>query len=131
VFPNAQNQLFADQFVNAHLLVDTLAGVVRVPTAAVQVGQPGAFVWLIAANGKVTSQAVTLGPTDGQFEQVLTGLKPGDRVVSDGSDRLKDGMQVSVTPAPPAPGSAVQAAPTAGQRRRGTGQRKPAAPPAP
>lgn len=96
IFPNAHNQLFPNQFVNAHLLVDTLTNVVRVPVAAVQAGAPGAFVWVIGPNGTVSDRPVTLGPVDGQFQQVISGLKPGEQVVTDGIDRLQAGMRVTV-----------------------------------
>jgi multidrug efflux system membrane fusion protein len=96
IFPNARNELFPNQFVNAHLLVDTLTNVVRVPTQAVQIGAPGSFVWVVNDNNTVSSRTVTLGPTDGAYEQVLSGLQAGDRVVTDGTDRLRDGMKVTI-----------------------------------
>jgi multidrug efflux system membrane fusion protein len=106
IFPNPKNELFPDQFVNAHLLVNTLANVVRVPVQAVQIGEPGSFVWLVNDDNTVSSQPVTLGPTDGSFDQVISGLQAGDRVVTDGTDRLRDGMKVSVpTPASMTPGT--------------------------
>ncbi|MGA9865904.1 MAG: efflux RND transporter periplasmic adaptor subunit [Acetobacteraceae bacterium] len=101
-FPNAKSQLFPFQFVNARLLVNTLANVVRVPVAAVQLGSPGTYVWLIGADGTVTAQPVNLGPVDGQFQQVISGLTPGQRVVTDGTDRLRAGMKVTVPAAPAA-----------------------------
>jgi multidrug efflux system membrane fusion protein len=96
IFPNDKNQLFPNEFVNAHLLVNTLTNVVRVPVAAVQIGAQGSFVWLIDQNGTVTSKPVKLGPVDGQFQQVDSGLQVGNRVVIDGADRLRDGMKVTI-----------------------------------
>jgi multidrug efflux system membrane fusion protein len=102
IFPNANYELFPNQFVNAHLLVNTLTNVLRVPTQAVQIGAPGNFVWVVNDDNTVSAQTVTLGPTDGPYEQVISGLQPGDRVVTDGTDRLRDGTKVSV-PATVAP----------------------------
>ena len=118
-FANPQNVLFPSQFVNARLLVDTLHNVTRVPVAAVQQGAPGAFVYVINANGTVSVKPIKVGPTDGSLEQVTSGLAPGDRVVTDGTDRLRDGAKVTV-PAAKAPAAPTPAAPTG----------QPAAPPA-
>ena len=96
VFPNPKDALFPNQFVNARLLVDTLHEVTRVPVAAVQQGAPGAFVYVINANNTVSVKTVKLGVTDGSLTQVLSGLSPGDRVVTDGTDRLRDGAKVTV-----------------------------------
>jgi membrane fusion protein, multidrug efflux system len=107
-FPNPKNELFPNEFVNAHLLVDTLSNVVRVPVPAVQVGTPGTYVWFIDRNDTVTARPVKLGPVDGQFQQVISGLQPGDRVVTDGTDRLRDGMKVTIpaaSPSGPVPGT--------------------------
>ncbi len=96
LFPNPNDALFPNQFVNARLLVDTLHNVTRVPVAAVQQGAPGAFVYVINADDTVSVKTVKLGVTDGALEQVVSGLSPGDRVVTDGTDRLKDGAKVTV-----------------------------------
>jgi membrane fusion protein, multidrug efflux system len=103
-FDNPKNVLFPSQFVNARLLVDTLHNVTRVPVAAVQQGAPGAFVYVINANNTVSVTPIKVGPTDGPLEQVISGLTPGERVVTDGTDRLRDGAKVTV---PAAKGSAA------------------------
>ena len=109
IFPNDKNQLFPNEFVNAHLLVNTLTNVVRVPMAGVQIGAQGSFVWLINQDLTVTSRPVKLGPVDGQHQQVVSGLKTGDRVVIDGADRLRDGMKVTIPTAQSAtPGAPAQ-----------------------
>ncbi len=95
-FQNPGYRLYPNQFVNVHLLVDTIADAVRVPVTAVQRGQQGTFVYLIAANNTVSVRPVTLGPTDGDFQAVTDGLQPGDRVVTDGTDRLREGALVSL-----------------------------------
>jgi membrane fusion protein, multidrug efflux system len=118
IFPNDKNQLFPNEFVNAHLLVNTLTNVVRAPVAAVQIGAQGSFVWVINQNDTVTSKPVRLGPVDGQFQQVISGLQTGDRVVIDGADRLRDGMKVTIPTPQAAPGSPAQHA----HGHRGGGQ---------
>jgi multidrug efflux system membrane fusion protein len=95
-FPNNDNALFPNQFVNARLLLKTLRQVVRVPVAAIQNGAPGTFVYLVKADGTVGVQVIKTGVTDGDETQVLSGLKRGDTVVVDGTDRLKDGAKVTV-----------------------------------
>ncbi|HET9019487.1 MAG TPA: MdtA/MuxA family multidrug efflux RND transporter periplasmic adaptor subunit [Acetobacteraceae bacterium] len=96
IFPNADEMLFPNQFVNARLLVNTLQGVVTVPTAAVQRGAPGAYVWLVKPDDTVTVRPVRTGPVDGDHEQIIEGLQVGDRAVIDGTDRLREGAHVSV-----------------------------------
>ncbi len=105
LFPNARNQLFPFEFVNVHLLVDTLTHVVRVPVAAVQLGAPGTYIWVINANDTVTARPVKLGPVDGQYQQALSGLTAGERVVTDGTDRLRDGTKITIPPPETASGS--------------------------
>lgn len=115
LFPNPKNALFPSQFVNARLLVDTLHNVARVPVSAIQQGAPGAFVYVIGADNTVSVKTVKLGVTDGSLVQVVSGLSPGDRVVTDGTDRLRDGAKVTVpataqTPGAGRPGRAQPAA---------------------
>ncbi len=99
-FGNADNALFPQQFVNARLLVQTLKGVVVAPQGAVQTGAPGPFVYLVKPGGTVAVQAVKTGPGENGTVQILDGLKPGDQVVTDGLDRLRDGARISVSPPP-------------------------------
>ncbi len=110
VFPNRQERLYPNQFVNAHLLLDTLADVVRVPLAAVQRGAPGDFVYVIGADHRVSVRVVKLGPVDGPWQAVLSGLKPGEEVVTDGTDQLRPGALVTVPPSLPAGDSHAAAA---------------------
>jgi membrane fusion protein, multidrug efflux system len=102
MFDNPDELLYPNQFVNARLLVNTMQETVRVPVPAVQRGEPGTFVYVINADNTVSVRPVKLGPTDGGYAAVLSGLQPGDRVVTDGTDRLRDGAAVTV----PAPGQA-------------------------
>lgn len=96
LFANPDELLYPNQFVNAHLLVNTMQNTVRVPVPAVQRGEPGTFVYLINADNTVSVRPIKVGPTDGGFEAVLSGLNPGDRVVTDGTDRLRDGVPVTL-----------------------------------
>jgi membrane fusion protein, multidrug efflux system len=98
-FDNLDDKLFPNQFVNARLLIKSLRGVVTVPSSAVQRGAPGTYVYLVGAEDTVSARAVDLGPLDGAMFAVNAGLAPGDRVVVDGADRLRDGANVLVSAA--------------------------------
>jgi len=96
VFDNKDGTLFPNQFVNAHLLLETRHNVPLIPSAAVQRGSTGTFVFVVDDTQHVSVQPITIGPVDGDNVQVLTGLQPGQTVVTDGADKLKDGSKVSV-----------------------------------
>ena len=95
-FANANGVLFPNQFVNVVLQVDVLTGAVAVPTAAIQRGSNGTFVYVVKPDNTVTMTLVKTGPTDGASVAALSGLNPGDRVVIDGADKLRDGAPVSI-----------------------------------
>ena len=94
VFDNKDDTLFPNQFVNVRLLVDTVKDATVVPVAAIQRGQPGTFVYLVKGDDTVEIRVVELGATDGEKVQVVKGLQPGDQVVIDGTDRLRDGAKI-------------------------------------
>jgi len=94
-FDNTDDALFPAQFVSARLKVATLSGVTLVPSAAVQRGAPGTFVYVVDANNTVTLRKVTLGPAAGDLVSISAGVKPGEQVVIDGVDKLRDGAKVS------------------------------------
>ncbi len=96
MFANTDELLFPNQFVNAKLLVDTLQGALAIPGAAVQRGEPGTFVYVVRDDDTVHVQPIKLGPADGLNVAVLDGLHEGDRVVTDGADRLREGAKVTV-----------------------------------
>src|ERR1700730_15226891 len=98
-FDNLDDKLFPNQFVNARLLIKSLLGVLTVPSSAVQHAAPGTYVYLVGADDAVSARAVDLGPLDGAMFAVNAGLSPGDRVVVDGADRLRDGAKVLVSAA--------------------------------
>ena len=95
-FPNARRMLFPNQFVNIRLLVNTIKGAVVVPASAIATGAPGTYVYVIDSNNKVALRKVIAGATDRDYTAVMSGLKAGERVVTDGLDRLRDGSQVQV-----------------------------------
>lgn len=97
VFKNEDGALFPNQFVNAAMLLDVLHGATVVPTSAIERGQDGAFVYVVGEDSKASAKNVTLGTTEGERVAVLSGISVGDKVVVDGADRLKDGMDVVAT----------------------------------
>ncbi|HEY4804695.1 MAG TPA: efflux RND transporter periplasmic adaptor subunit [Paraburkholderia sp.] len=110
--PNDDEALFPNEFVNVKLLVDTLQNAVLVPTPAVQTGAPGDYVYLVNADNTVSVHKVTLGPSDGRYTVMAAGLQAGQRVVTDGLDRLNDGAKIQ--PAGPRPATHAGAASGAG-----------------
>src|SRR5215467_3002312 len=94
-FANEDDSLFPNQFVNVQLLIDTLHDATVVPTSAIQRGAPGTFVYLVNAD-TVTVRPVTLGPASGERVAIQEGLAPGDRVVVDGADKLRNGARVAL-----------------------------------
>ena len=124
-FPNANLNLFPNQFVNVSLHVDTLQGTSIVPSSAVQRGAPGTFVYLVKPDNTVGIQVVTLGPSNGEQVAVTKGLDPGQVIVTDGADRLKDGAKVEVVPpAAQNPGQPGQNPPKAPGQQPGPGQQR-------
>ncbi|MCJ2013514.1 MdtA/MuxA family multidrug efflux RND transporter periplasmic adaptor subunit [Methylobacterium sp. J-076] len=97
LFDNGDEELFPNQFVNARLTVDTVRGATLVPNGGILHGSPGAYVYLMDGDGKVVVRPIKTGETDGNATVVVSGLNPGDRVVTDGTDRLKDGAKVRIT----------------------------------
>jgi membrane fusion protein, multidrug efflux system len=96
MFANEKDQLFPQQFVNARLLVDTLKDAVLVPTAAIQMGAPGSYVYVVNPDSTVSVRVIKPGPADGEKTAVLSGLQLGEEVVTDGVDRLYDGARVQL-----------------------------------
>ena len=100
-FANADNGLFPNQFVNVRMKLDTLHDAVIVPSAAVQRGSQGMFVYVVNRDNTVALRNVKLGPLDGQRQAIADGLAAGETVVTDGTDRLRPGSQVAVASARP------------------------------
>ncbi|HKM99322.1 MAG TPA: MdtA/MuxA family multidrug efflux RND transporter periplasmic adaptor subunit [Candidatus Binataceae bacterium] len=95
-FPNQDNALFPNQFVNAKLLVDTKRNAVLIPTAGLQRSSQGAFVYVIKPDQTVEMRMVTVAASQGDLTAIASGVNPGELVVVDGTDKLRQGTKVSV-----------------------------------
>jgi len=122
IFDNDQEILFPNQFVNVQLLVDTLSDTNIVPTASIQHGANGAFVYVVKPDQTAAVQQVKLGPGDGQHIAVLDGLQPGEQVVVDGSDRLREGAKVTLAATGNPTGTAPDPKQDKGQPQAAAGQ---------
>ncbi|MGB9428987.1 MAG: MdtA/MuxA family multidrug efflux RND transporter periplasmic adaptor subunit [Gammaproteobacteria bacterium] len=134
VFKNTNNRLFPNEFVNVQLLVNTLQNATVVPAAAIQRGAPGTFVYLINPDDTVSLRKVIVGPADGERVAILSGLSPGDQVVTDGAEQLRDGAKVMLpntqAKVSPAVGATTAAKPRSA-KRKGWGHHHPPSPPPP
>src|SRR5271165_2781062 len=100
VFENPDNNLWPNQFVNVHLLLETRKDALTTPVSAIQRGPQGTFVYLVDSNNTVKVQPVQLALTQGNVVVIESGLQAGDKVVTDGQEKLQPGSRVSVqTPA--------------------------------
>jgi multidrug efflux system membrane fusion protein len=102
-FPNEDDALFPNQFVNARLLLDVRRGATLVPGVAVRRGTQGAYVYVVTPKQTVQARPVRVGVSEGNDTSIDEGLAPGDVVVTDGADALRDGMVVT----PKTPGRAA------------------------
>ena len=103
-FANQTDALFPNQFVNIRMKVRTLQDALTIPAAAVQQGNRGAFVYVVEADDLAAVKPVKIGDRSGERVVVLEGIKAGDRVVLEGTDRLRAGAKVRVIGAPGASG---------------------------
>jgi multidrug efflux system membrane fusion protein len=94
MFDNKDLALFPNQFVNIQLLLDTLRDQVTVPGAAVQNGADGSYVYVVNSDSTVNVRPVKVGPSSGALVAINAGLQPGETVVVDGADQLRDGAHV-------------------------------------
>jgi membrane fusion protein, multidrug efflux system len=121
-FPNSGDRLWPGAFVGVRLQVETAKDAVAVPSAAVQRGPRGAYVYVIDQNNTASRRNVTVGHEDMQGSIITEGVKPGDNVVIDGASRLSDAGKVTIVQP-----AAIGATPTAAQpaapgtRRRPSG----------
>lgn len=104
LFDNADMALYPNQFVNVKLVVRTLPHQVVVPGAAVQNGPSSNFVYIVNSDHTVSMRTVVTGPTDDNDIAIMKGLTPGETVVTDGADQLRDGAQVLLPGEKPAGG---------------------------
>ncbi|HTO84827.1 MAG TPA: MdtA/MuxA family multidrug efflux RND transporter periplasmic adaptor subunit, partial [Methylomirabilota bacterium] len=119
-FDNQDEALFPNQFVNVRLLVDELQNVALVPSAAIQRGAAGTFVYVVKPDDTVAVQPVGIGQSSADQVAITSGVSPGLQVVVDGADKLRDGAKVAVASAS---GSAQQASSTPPADKR-TGRRR-------
>lgn len=111
VFPNDDSELFPNQFVNARLLLDIKRDVTLVPSAAVQRGPKGPFVYVVNNEDQTVGvRAVTVGVMQGEEASIETGLASGELVVVDGTEKLREGSKVELRPSA-GPGPAGQEVP--------------------
>ncbi|WP_017707385.1 MdtA/MuxA family multidrug efflux RND transporter periplasmic adaptor subunit, partial [Pseudomonas syringae] len=114
-FENNDEILFPNQFVNVRLRADTLKQAILVPTAAVQFGTDGTFVYVLDGDKKVKLKLLKTGPSDETSTVITEGLAAGERVVLEGTDRLRDGAEVEVVndskDVPAGPGQKLQGKP--------------------
>jgi multidrug efflux system membrane fusion protein len=109
-FANPAGALFPNQFVNVTVLVDTLHKQVVVPATAVRHGPNSDFVWVVQSDKTVKQRNVTTGPGTAEMTSIVSGLSAGEMVITDGGDRLRDGMTVALPRGvrPPAAGPGQQ-----------------------
>jgi multidrug efflux system membrane fusion protein len=117
-FPNDDNAIFPNQFVNVRMKLDTQRDAVVVPSSAILRGAQGFFVYVVKAEQTASVRAVKPGTADGQRTAIVEGLAPGELVVIDGMDRLREGAPVEVTQRP------EFKPPVDGQGRAGKGTRR-------
>jgi multidrug efflux system membrane fusion protein len=98
IFSNEKNELFPNQFVNARLLVDVRHDATVVPAPAIQRGPQGTFVYVVKADRTATVRMITVGEIQGGETSIKSGLSPGEIVVVDGADRLREGTKVDLRP---------------------------------
>jgi multidrug efflux system membrane fusion protein len=108
-FANEDGALFSNQFVNIKMLMETLKSITIIPTAAIQRGIVGTFVYVVNKDETVSVRPLSLGPAEGEKVAVLKGLQPDERVVVDGADKLREGMKVKLITREPTPSSSLNA----------------------
>lgn len=100
-FANEDEKLFPNQFVNVRLKVRTLKDSIVVPAQAVQYGSRGTYLYMVNAEQKAAVRDVVVGPSDGNNQSIVKGLEPGELVITEGIDRLREGRPViAVEPEP-------------------------------
>ncbi|WP_252275436.1 MdtA/MuxA family multidrug efflux RND transporter periplasmic adaptor subunit [Pseudomonas subflava] len=100
-FANTGERLFPNQFVNVRLRVETREQAILVPSAAVQFGARGTFVFVVGDDGKVKLRDIKVAASDGAISLIESGVEVGERLVLEGTDKLKDGSEVQVIDTPP------------------------------
>jgi membrane fusion protein, multidrug efflux system len=96
VFSNKDSVLFPNQFVNVRLWLDTKKNALIIPAVAIQRGPTGTFVYVVRDDNTVTVRSVKVGLAEGNDVSIDGGLQAGDKVVTDGAEKLTEGMKVSI-----------------------------------
>ncbi len=129
-FSNTDERLFPNQFVNVRLRVRTLKDTIVIPAVGVQFGSRGPYAFVVGAENKVTVRDLVLGPVDGAMQAVIKGVSPGELVVTEGVDRLREGRPVTIIsgesapplpPAPPAAPGSGRGAPDGTKKKKKSG----------
>lgn len=100
LFENKNDLLFPNQFINIKLVLDKKNNALLMPTAAILRGTPGTYVYVIQNDQTVKIRQVTVGAEEGTDTEVLSGLSAGDKIVVEGSDKLREGSKVTHTLSP-------------------------------
>lgn len=96
VFQNRDRSLWPNQFVNMHLLLETRKNNTVVPTAAIQRGPQGTYVFSVKPDKTAEMRAVTVSFSEGNYSAISQGINAGDMVVTDGQDKLQPGTHVEI-----------------------------------
>jgi multidrug efflux system membrane fusion protein len=123
-FPNEDGSLFPNQFINLRLHLDTRREATIVPSAAVQRGVQGTFVYVLKEDKTVALRPVKVGASEGENVMVDSGVSPGEVVVVEGSDRLRDGAKAEVPDAASRGAGAEGGAPQGGKGAKGGRSKK-------
>ena len=95
MFENPDNNLWPNQFVNVHLLLETRKDAITMPVSAMQRGPQGTFTYLVDDKNTVQVRPIQMALTQGNVAVIASGLQPGDRVVTDGQEKLQAGSRVA------------------------------------
>ncbi|QMV61114.1 MdtA/MuxA family multidrug efflux RND transporter periplasmic adaptor subunit [Pseudomonas berkeleyensis] len=115
-FENAEQMLFPNQFVNVRLRVETREAATIIPSSSLQFGNRGTFVYVVDGENKVSIRLVNAAASNGEDTLVEEGVQPGERLVLEGSDRLRDGAEVEVIDPSQAEQPTPNAAPDSSKR---------------
>jgi len=115
-FANATNNLFPNQFVNVRLLLRSVEGAIVVPVTAMRTGPNGDFVYVVGADRTVSVRPVQRGISTNEVIAVTRGLDAGERVVTEGGDRLREGARVQLASERPASGASGASGAYGGRR---------------
>jgi len=115
VFTNEDSVLWPNQFVNIHLLLETRKNATVIPSAAIQQGPQGTYVYVMRPDKTVEAKDVEVATTAGNLAQIASGVSPNETVVTDGQDKLQNNSRVEPHTLPATPGARSQGAAMSGQ----------------